>query len=80
MASFRKAGRKWQSVTSIMVDGARVQRCSTFATQAEAKAHAAKLTLLEQRGIGAVKVALGEYPNDWIAAKANQIEQNTLAG
>jgi integrase len=81
MASIRRKGRQWQVVTNVYdANGKRHQVCRTHASQAEAKAHRAKAELLEQRHVGTVKITLGAYLDEWLAAKKCEIEPTTIAG
>jgi integrase len=80
MAMIRQKGRRWQVVWNTYEEGRRVQRCRTFATNAAAKQHRAKMVLLEQRGVGVVRTTLIEYLTGWVETKSRTVEANTLAG
>jgi integrase len=81
MASIRRKGRHWQVVHSVYdANGRRRQNCSTFVSQAEAKQHRAKIELLEQRHVGTVKLALGDFLEGWLVEKQLELEPTTIAG
>jgi integrase len=80
MASIRRKGRHWQVVYSVYTEGQRRQVARTFATQAEARLHRAKVEPLERRRIGAPKISLGDYLLEWFYAKLSEIEPTTAAG
>jgi len=80
MASVRRHRALWQAVWAVYEEGRRVQRSRGFSSYAEAKAHAAKMELLERRGVGTSRITLGEYLTDWLTAKQTEVEANTYAG
>ena len=48
---------------------------------AAARAYAAQMTLLEQRGVGtAPRITLGDYLRGWLEVKIAEVEPNTAAG
>ena len=62
MASKRKLpSGLWEAIWSVYVDGERKQRRRRFATAAAARQHATLMEMQEQRGIGTVRLSLGEY-------------------
>src|SRR5215472_3807741 len=65
MATIRQKGRRWQVVWNTYQEARRVQRCRTFATNAAARHHRARMELLEQRGVGVVRTTLIEYLTGW---------------
>jgi integrase len=80
MASVRRKGRSWQAVYSVYADGRRIQRTRNFPSQAAAKRYAAQMELQEQRGIGSVRITLGDFLAGWLEQKRRTIEPNTFAG
>jgi integrase len=80
MASIRRKGKHWQVVWAVYQEGRRQQLCRTFATNASAKQHRAKVEGFEQRGVGTVRTTLGDYLTEWLATKTRATEANTAAG
>ena len=80
MATHRRKGRHWQSVTNVYIDGKRHQRTRTFATAAAAKLFAAQQELLEQRGVGSARTTLGDFLAGWLESRRETVEKNTAAG
>jgi integrase len=80
MASIRKRGTHWQVIRSVYAEGQRRQITRTFASQAEAKRYRTKVEALEQRGVGAPKISLGDYLLEWLQSKLPDIEPTTAAG
>jgi integrase len=80
MASIRRKGPNWQVVQNVYQEGRRIQLTRNFATHKAAKAYCANVEPMELRGIGTVRMSLGDYLTEWLATKQREVEANTYAG
>jgi integrase len=80
MASIRRKGPSFQVVWAVYEEDRRIQRTRNFATLATAKQYRATVELLERRGVGAARMTVGAYLDEWLADRARTVELNTLAG